>query len=266
MEVHVPDTVASAMLSLSANRGMWIYRFTVLVAAVLRFAMEEGLTGEIVGGAVGGIVSAFIVSLLVWLWRRASPFRAYDVTYLGSESPDFPPARIREHRWTKAQSYSSRNREVSVRLRAKATHEVRIDEANVRLVERVRRWPRPTWRGKTSAQGTYMNNLNDAGWSTQAGRPKPTSEPDGAQGWRLRFPGGLHLIEGDSLWLEATITVQDNWDGYVEFMGPSADGRRCYKRRQLTLNESTSDTVARLKLTSSHSYRTVPSIQAPHDG
>lgn len=200
--------------------------------------------------AAVAIVIAAIISGLRFSQTR--PWRMWDVRFFeGSDvifGQDFPPSEVYKHRWPKGISVTAPNECADIRVRVKATSGVDVSEIGGRLVERVwfprvyRIWG---WQPISPNQsGVTYSDARDEQWRRDddyqvTSRPKPKQYPDGANGWRLKFPGqSLRVLKGDSLWITVTLHVDKEWTGHFEFQGPTASGGRGYKRRKITVKPS----------------------------
>jgi len=170
----------------------------------------------------------------------------------------FPPYFPSAKRYLKqAHAQAGSDHLAAVYTRILARHGVAVKEINFRLVRRV--WfpkspiPLPLWRwepARPSKDGVFVTYICDEDWELQhavnpstMARPKPLSEPDNVGGYRLDFGKEIRLLPNDSLWLRVIIDVRSNWEGQIEFQGPSPDKRCAYKRRKITL-QSTGDMEA----------------------
>ena len=99
------------------------------------------------------------------------------------------------------------------------------------------------WNEVRPSQGVFITNLWDADWEdthTQTPRgivtPQPVASPYD-YGYVMEFHNPKALIVGECLWIRVVTDVRGDWDGYLEFGAPAADGKWAYARRRICLRK-----------------------------
>jgi hypothetical protein len=129
---------------------------------------------------------------------------------------------------------------VDVRVKIVATEGLSIDKVCFRLVNKeFHQWS----KAMTGKDGVYLARVWDKDWEDQRQRnqyvafPEPLYiEKDGAGCLVL---GNKRVLRGDSLSFRVIVSASKDWAGYIEFCGPSRDGRRACVRRKVTLRLAT---------------------------
>jgi hypothetical protein len=130
--------------------------------------------------------------------------------------------------------------EVHVRITVKMG--VNIDKIRFRLVNKVCPYGRRRWitemAGRAFVEKIYDKDLEKEKEINpyQQSRNTPHYRQED-QASILHF-GSRRLLRGDIMWYRVLIHANEEWDGYLEFGGPSGDNRPAYSRHKITLQLS----------------------------
>ena len=185
----------------------------------------------------GGLGIAVLVGL-----RRVQqytiPSRIYEMMFLRQPS-EFPPAHASRMCYGKSGYSSGPDDPIYVRIRAR--HGISLSELDIRLVHRcwgLRQWrpwrPIDLWWWDNAPQTTVaIRDVVDAHTSRyQTVESPPVMDADGVGGKRLIYGRPKTLLARDAMWLKLEVESTVQWDGQIQFLGPSPDGRRAYVRRR----------------------------------
>ena len=211
-------------------------------------------TNQITLGELIAIAISFLggfALLILWVRKKNAPSRMYDLSFLDGSSGSFPPGYVYSQPFRyNTTTTSETNGIAEIRARVRALQGVDIEEIGFRLVNRNWCPSRPSpfplwmWQGvRPSTEGVFVTNLWDAEWEREQSidphrlaRGQPHSLPDDSGGYRLNFgQARRRILARDSLWIRVIIQAGANWNGHLEFQGPSQDQQRAYRRRHVTL-------------------------------
>ena len=188
-------------------------------------------TGEIIAISVSVVI--VIGTVFMFFWRHTSPNRAYKMTLFDNSIDRLIPNNGNEV--SKFRLGKDGIAEVHVRIVAKAG--VNIEKICFRLVNKG--CPYGRWIGEKGGRASIYRV-----WDKDLEREREINPYQQSRGTPLYSQEGqagiLHfsnrrLLKGDIMWYRVIIRANEEWNGYLEFCGPSGDNRPAYSRHKITL-------------------------------
>jgi len=208
----------------------------IVIAAllpILGIVLGIDLVSQITIGEIIGISVTIGIVIVAVFWRFTSPSRAYKMTLFDNSIDRLIPNNGKEV--SEFRIGKDGIAEIHVRIDAKAG--VNIDKIRFRLVNKG--CPYGRWIAERGSRAFICQVLDkDLDREReinpyQQSRSVPLYSQEDQAGI-LHF-GNRRLLKGDIMWYRVMILANEEWKGYLEFCGPSGDGRPAYCRHKITL-------------------------------
>ena len=200
-------------------------------------------------------VALFSLAVLAALgrawYRHTEPGRSFGMVFQTHPYFHVPERGKNKPRKKSGNVDADASTEVVLHTRVLAKKPVTVSSCSCRLVGRQLRprlfglwcWipPKPQIAFVTNIWDAEHEKLNKQRRFGIAFRPSPTAALNNEGGYTVEYSEPLQLLAGDSLWFRVVVAVFRNWNGYLEFSGPSPDGRRAFTQRSVKLRRSKSD-------------------------
>lgn len=190
-------------------------------------------TGEMIAISVSVVI--VIGTVFMFFWRHTSPSRAYKMTLFDSSVDRLIPNDGNEV--SKFRLGQDGIAEVHVRIITKTG--VNIEKIRFRLVNKVCPYGRRRWIAERGRRG-FIEKIYHKDLEKES-KINPYQPSRGAPLYRQEDQAGILLfnnrrfLKGDIIWYRVIIHASEEWNGYLEFCGPSGDNRPAYSRRKITL-------------------------------
>ena len=208
----------------------------IVIAAllpVLGIVLGIDLVNQITIGEI--IIISVSIVIVIWaaVWRFTSPSRAYKMTLFDNSIDRLIPNNGKEV--SKFRLGKDGIAEVHVRIVAKAG--VNIEKVRFRLVNKG--CPYGRWIGEKGGRA-FIYRVSDKDLERE-GEINPYQQSRGIPPYSQEGQAGIlhfsnrRLLKGDIMWCRVIIGANGEWNGYLEFCGPSGDNRPAYSRHKITL-------------------------------
>lgn len=192
--------------------------------------------------AIGLFGLALLWAVGQFWYRSTEPGRIYAMYF--QRHPYFAPIGQPNRREKSAEIATKELGELHVHMACKKA--VSLVSCSFRLVDRQFR-PHPfglwCW-SPASPRIAFVTNVWDADWEKRRQqplhidyKPSPTASPNDTGGYTVSYSEPLPLLAASPLWFRVIVDVRDNWQGHLEFEGPTPDGRHARAYRHVVLRK-----------------------------
>ena len=215
---------------------VWLLGFWVIILADIPAWLTDPNWVEF--ATLGGIILVSLFTLVKLIDARYSqPGRVFDLQFLDHAS-NFPPTPVYGQSYRKSIRKYDGTSDLLVRIRVKQG--VHLRDMELQFVSRRWRW-RPfhpfdfwTWENAPTSL-IKISRATDAHSATisMPEEPRAHERTNLNGGSRIVYDKPNELLVGDSLWFRLEVEIQQSWQGFLQFRGPSPGGRRAYSRRKV---------------------------------